>query len=101
MTTEDDFTGTPESNAAGLLIDERMSATGEADEIDEVLVVRGHGLSVDDPAFRSAVEGLVASAASLGAKAVETYYETGDEEHDAESYSRPAAVCSGSILAAR
>ena len=80
LTTEDDFTGTPESKAAGLLIDERMPATGEADEIDEVLVVRGHGLSVDDPAFRSAVEGLVASAASLGAEAVETYYETGNEE---------------------
>jgi putative drug exporter of the RND superfamily len=80
LTTEDDFTGTPESKVAGLLIDERMPATGEADEIDEVLIVRGHGLSVDDPAFRSAVEGLVASAASLGAEAVETYYETGDEE---------------------
>ena len=80
LTTEDDFTGTPESKAAGLLMDERMPATGEADEIDEVLVVRGHGLSVDDPAFRSAVEGLVASAASLGAEAVETYYETGNEE---------------------
>ena len=79
LTTEDDFTGTPESKAAGLLVDERMPATEEADAIDEVLVVRGQGLSVDDPAFRSAVERLLASVAPLGAEAVETYYETGEE----------------------
>jgi RND superfamily putative drug exporter len=76
LTTDDDFTGTPESKAAELLVEERLPAR---DGVNEVLVVRGQGLSVDDPAFEQHVAALVASVTPLGVADIETYYESGDE----------------------
>jgi putative drug exporter of the RND superfamily len=77
LTTEADVTSTPESRAAELLVEERMPPS--ADEPDEVIAVRSGELSVDDPAFRSHVEALLARAATLGAEPTSNYYSDGDE----------------------
>jgi uncharacterized membrane protein YdfJ with MMPL/SSD domain len=77
LTTEADVTTTPESRAAELLIEERLS--NGAGEPDEVLVVRSGEHSVDDPAFRAHVDALLAQAARLGAAPTASYYADGDE----------------------
>jgi putative drug exporter of the RND superfamily len=76
LTTDAEVTGTPESRAAELLIEERMPAT---DGADEVLVVRSASHTVDDSAFQARVDSLLAAAAELGAEPVTSYYEGGDE----------------------
>ncbi|MEZ5101874.1 MAG: MMPL family transporter [Thermoleophilia bacterium] len=77
LTTESDFTGTPESKAAAALLDERLPAA-DGDAVDEVLVLRAPGRSVDDAAFRAAVEGRLAELAPLGLRPANDYSETGD-----------------------
>jgi RND superfamily putative drug exporter len=78
LTTDDDFTGTPESKAAELLLAERLPA-GEADTTDEVVIVRSTEHTVDDPEFRAVVDALIAQGQSLGVASYESYYEIGDE----------------------
>jgi putative drug exporter of the RND superfamily len=77
LTTDADFTNKPESKAAELLLEERMPEA--AGDPNEVVVVRSAERSVDDPAFRDHVEGLLARAAELGAEPTASYYEDGDE----------------------
>jgi uncharacterized membrane protein YdfJ with MMPL/SSD domain len=76
LTSEAEMTGMPESKAAELLIEERMPATNDA---DEVLIFRSADRSVDDPAFEARVQSLLVEATALGATPTTTYYEDGDE----------------------
>ncbi|MGH3013210.1 MAG: MMPL family transporter, partial [Gaiellaceae bacterium] len=77
LTTEADVTNTPEAKAAELLVEERMP--GAAQDPDEALVVRSSEHTVDDPAFRAYLDGLLAQAARLGAEPTASYYTDGDE----------------------
>ena len=79
LTTDNNFTNTPESEAAELLLEVRLPPAA-TETTDEVVLVRSSTYAVDDPEFRTEVEALVAQGPSLGVASAETYYETGDEE---------------------
>ncbi len=78
LTTEDDFSGTPESKQAELLIDERLP-TQHADDTQELLIVRSGELTVDDPAFQERVDEVVATAQKHEIESLVNYYDVGDE----------------------
>jgi RND superfamily putative drug exporter len=74
LTTDSDFTNTPESKAAQLLLDERLAAS---DGVDEIVLVRRAGASVDEPAFAQRVEAIASDLGEFGR--VTTYYDSRDE----------------------
>ena len=79
LTTEDRMTNNPESMQADSLMGERL---GGEDTTGEMIIVRSTTFTVDDPEFRSQVEGLFADLTSLGDEVVlggTHYYEEGDE----------------------
>lgn len=85
LVTDIEFTDNPESSQALKLMEERLSepSTGPAEEQtdDETVIVRSATYTVDDPEFRSAVEGLFSNLTALGDDIVKggtTYYLTGD-----------------------
>jgi RND superfamily putative drug exporter len=78
LTTQFDFANEPESKRADRLLSERMA--GLSRKPSEIVIVRSETLTVDDPAFRAHVEGLLSELAALGPDVVEggvTYYMTG------------------------
>ena len=76
LTTDDDFTGNPESKAARTLIDEQL---GRPDAVDEIVLVRSSTLTVDDAAFQQRVEGLAAQLSAFDAN-VSTFYQSGNPD---------------------
>ncbi len=68
LTTEFDFTDTPEAKEAQQLVDERLR--GEA-KITEFVVVTSAAATVQDPAYGGYVAELVATAEAMGPAAVE------------------------------
>jgi RND superfamily putative drug exporter len=80
LTTETTLTNNPESAQADTLLNERLGDSG--DTVAETVIVRSTTLTVDDPAYRSYVEGLYGSLMALGDGLVaggSHYYLTGDE----------------------
>ena len=65
LTTDNNFTNTPESEAAELLLEVRLPPAA-AETTDEVVLVRSSTHAVDDPEFRTEVEALVARARRSG-----------------------------------
>ncbi len=78
LTTEMSSSNKPESTLAQEIIDTRLGASsGE----NEMVIVRSDALTVDDPAYKSYVEGMYASIMALGPEVVTggvSYYMTGD-----------------------
>jgi len=56
LTTDDDFTGMPESRRAQALIDEEFPRRAGEFRADEAVNVRSGVATVDDPAFRRSEE---------------------------------------------
>ena len=80
LTTEETLTNNPESVRADNLLHERLGESNNT--IDEMVIVRSTALTVDDPAYRSYVEGLYGDLTALGDEVVAGgthYYLTGDE----------------------
>ena len=78
LTTEFHFFSNPESKRADSLLEERLR--GPAD-VNEVVIVRSTGLTVDDLAYREFVEGIRTEIDGLGDKSiasVTSYFQTGD-----------------------
>jgi RND superfamily putative drug exporter len=81
LTTEQDFTYDPESVVGQTLL-ERAGLASEPQAQEIVLVRSADGTTVDDPAFRAAVEQLFGEIAALGADVAvpaASYYLTGVE----------------------
>jgi uncharacterized membrane protein YdfJ with MMPL/SSD domain len=75
LTTNGHVTGNPESKQAEDLFYERFPQDENA--VDELIVVRSPKLTVDDPAFKSFVQGVVQQADATGVVyRASTYYET-------------------------
>ena len=75
VTTEIKLTNDPESLRSDTLLEERLP---DPDAVDEIVVVRSETLTVDDAAFRSAVEGLAEEIeGSEGVERVTSFYSTG------------------------
>ena len=80
LTTEDRLTNNPEAVQADDLLEERLGES--TNTINEMVIVRSTTLTVDDPAYRSYVEGLYGDFVALGDDVItsgEHYYLTGDE----------------------
>ena len=78
LTTEFHFFSNPESKQADTLLEERLR--GPAD-VNEVVIVRSTGLTVDDLAYREFVEGIRTEIDGLGDKSiasVTSYFQAGD-----------------------
>jgi putative drug exporter of the RND superfamily len=73
LTTEMDFTNSPEAKRATELIDQRFGKAGET----EVFILSSTDATVTDPSFERAVRNLQESASEGGAEAV-TFYDTED-----------------------
>ena len=78
LTTDSDFSGTPESKEAELLIDERLPVYFD-NGTDEILIVRSDGMTVDDPTFRERVDEILTQTNDHEVASVVNYFETGDE----------------------
>ena len=79
LTTEFEFTNNPDSRQAQTLIDEELRGQPT---VPETILVRSDTLTVDDPAFQTAVEELHAQIVGLGPDIVASatsFYSTGDE----------------------
>jgi RND superfamily putative drug exporter len=76
LTTDVKLTNDPESLRAEELLAARLP---DPNEVDEVVVVRSETLTVDDAAFRSAVEQLTEKIqAQSGVESVQSFYDTND-----------------------
>jgi RND superfamily putative drug exporter len=78
LTTDADVTTNPESKQARTLIEHRLRGPQRDNEI---VIVRSASTTVDDPAFRSVVEGLFSRVTALGPRIIaggHNYYATGD-----------------------
>ncbi len=78
LVTQIDVTNNPESKQADTLIKERL-ATPKKTTVDETVIVRSNTLTVDDPRFEQAVQGLTTELIALGDGVVEggvNYYMT-------------------------
>ena len=79
LTTDADITTNPESKQARTLIEERLHGP---QRVREIVIVQSQDATVDDPAFRSFVEGLYREVTALGPDVVAggtNYYQSGDE----------------------
>ena len=79
LTTEFHFFSNPESKRAHTLLEERLR--GPAD-VNEVVIVRSTGLTVDDQSYREFVEGIRTEIDGLGDQSiasVTSYFQNGDE----------------------
>ncbi len=79
--TENRFTSQPESIQAQQLLNSEWGAMDHADDYPELLVVESDGMTLDEPAYRAAVDDLVEALEANGAKAI-TWYQAsaaGDE----------------------
>jgi putative drug exporter of the RND superfamily len=78
LTTESNFTGTPESQRADDLIQQRL---GHKQPVHDVVIVRSATLTVNQAAFRRRVDALRVRLVALGtdvARVGPTYYQTHD-----------------------
>jgi RND superfamily putative drug exporter len=78
LTTEIALTNNPESARAEDLLETRLRGP---EPTNEIVIVRSDTLTVDDPAFRSTVEGLYAEIAALGPEIVAggtNYFQSSD-----------------------
>ena len=73
LTTNGDFTGTPEAKQARTLIDEQL---GRPDNVTEIVLVRSATMTVDDPAFEQRVTEIAIDLAAFNAT-VDTLYVNG------------------------
>ena len=73
LTTDSDFTGTPDSKEAEALIAERLDTTNP---VSDIVLVRSSTGTVDEVAFEQAVTGLAAELGEFGE--VSTFYDSGD-----------------------
>ena len=73
LTTDSDFTGTPDSKAAELLINERLKTTNF---VSDIVLVRSWTQTVDDPGFEQAVAMLAGDLGEFGS--VSTFYQSAD-----------------------
>jgi RND superfamily putative drug exporter len=71
--TEDAFTSDPESVQAARLLGSEWGTMDHSDDYPELLVVESGGTTLDDPAYETAVDNLVASLEAHGAAAVTWY----------------------------
>jgi RND superfamily putative drug exporter len=81
LTSDDDFTGAPESSRAHAMLDAAFPAAPDEFGPDEAVIVRASSRTVDDPAFRRRVEALSARLRELGdGKLADTmdFYASGD-----------------------
>ena len=79
VTSEFNLLGSPDSKVASQLLEERLRGP---EEFADVVIVKSDTATVDDPAFREAVEGVVTDIQALGAGVVgkiSTFYETGED----------------------
>ena len=76
LTTDSDFTGTPESKQARLLIDEQI---GRPDDVTDIVLVRSETLTVDDPAFEQRVTEIAIELATFDAT-VDTFFASGNPD---------------------
>ena len=85
LVTEVDITNNPESRQADTLITDRLSQPTDNQEEstdDETIIVKSATLTVDDPAYRNAVQNLFRDLMALGdgiMKGGVSYYLTADE----------------------
>ena len=79
--TENQFTTQPESMQALQLLDDEWGPRDQSDDYSELLVVESDSMTLNDPAFRAAVDGLVKALESNGATAMSWYQASaaGDE----------------------
>ncbi len=80
LTTDVDFTNSPESKRAETLLEDKLR--GPAQD-REVVIVQSDSMTVVDPEFQSTVEKLYAEVVSLGPSVVSggsNYYQSGSEE---------------------
>jgi RND superfamily putative drug exporter len=69
LTTEDGFSGSPESRSAEILLEERLPEAFESNP-DEVLIVRSSESTVGDPAFAERLTSLLAGLEPLGVESL-------------------------------
>jgi RND superfamily putative drug exporter len=67
LTTEVDFTNSPEAKRAEAVLQEELTGP---DQVTETFIVIGEDVGVEDPAFADHVNGLLADVAALGPDAV-------------------------------
>ncbi|MEZ4533172.1 MAG: MMPL family transporter [Thermomicrobiales bacterium] len=82
--TENQFISEPESVQADRLLESEWGAEDQSDDYPELLVVESAGMTLDDPAYHTAVESLARALETNGATAI-TWYEAneaGDERAD-------------------
>ena len=80
LSGDEELTSDPDSRRADALVDERFAdeRSGAGGESTEVVVVRSHRATVDEPAFRRRVETIAAGLRAVGATAATTFYDTGE-----------------------
>lgn len=78
FTSEGAITANPESEQAYDLLGERVPPEPSEEVVDEVIVVRSSGLTVDDPRFRRKVTELAAEIEHPDRVVTQQFYETGD-----------------------
>ena len=80
VTSEFNLIGTHESKQATELLEERLRGPRE---FADLIIVRSETITVDDPAFRQAVDAIVGGVQALGPEIVEeieTFYDNGEED---------------------
>ena len=78
---DEELTNDPDSSRADALVDERFAdeRSGAGGESTEVVVVRSHRATVDEPAFHEQVETITAGLRAAGATEATSFYETGEQ----------------------
>ncbi len=79
LTTDMEVTNNPESQQAQAILDQNL---GKDTTLEEMIIIRSKTLTVDDPQYRQAVEGLFSAVMALGQDTVlggMNYYTTGAE----------------------
>src|SRR5262245_59856587 len=77
LTTEADITSSPDAKVGQQLLEDRLRGPMKA---NEAIVIRSTNHTVDDPAFRSFVEGIYGKVGALGPDAIDSrtnFYESG------------------------
>jgi uncharacterized membrane protein YdfJ with MMPL/SSD domain len=80
LSGDEELTNNPDSRRADALVDERFAdeRSGAGGDPTEVVVVRSHRTTVDEPAFHEQVETITAGLRAAGATAATTFYDTGE-----------------------
>ena len=86
LSGDEELTNDPDSRRADALVDERFAdeRSGAGGDPTEVVVVRSHRTTVDEPAFHEQVETITAGLRAAGATAATTFYDTGESRLSGE-----------------